>query len=174
MIIDTIFPLMLYIYSKYYLETKLTQNYYKKKYALNPKGLILYTVCIMTIIWFNLGVFPIKPVGIASASMSPKINVGDVVFIKKCTIDEIDILDVIEYRRKDFTVIHRVVNKYEIDGKTFLITKGDNNKDEDSDAVTEEQIIGKSIGRIPYIALPTLVLNELRDQPVNVDVELGK
>ena len=40
--------------------------------------------------------------------------------------NDINVGDIIEYQRKDFSVIHRVIDKYSRNGEVFLITKGDN------------------------------------------------
>lgn len=105
--------------------------------------------------------------------MEPTINVGDVVIVKKCNANDIEIDDIIEYARKDFTVIHRVIDKYQKDGEFFFITKGDNNNNVDSDHVREDMLRGKVIARIPYLAMPTIWLDRLSGRQANVDVETG-
>ena len=104
--------------------------------------------------------------------MYPSYNVGDMALIRKCSAEQVKIGDVIEYRRKDFSVIHRVIDIYMEDGDIFFITKGDNNRLEDSEPVEKDQIVGKAFAKVPYIAYPTVWIN-LNKNTDNVDVELG-
>ena len=172
-IIDILFPLILLLYCMYEVSSKDKLHLYKLSNPIEPKGLIPLTAGIVLVIWFAIGIFPIKPIGIASGSMKPNLNVGDLVFIQKCNANNIEINDVIEYQRNEFSVIHRVVDKYQKDGETFFITKGDSNSNQDSDPVSEEKLKGKVIGKIPYLALPTIWIDSLSGRQAYVDVETG-
>ena len=172
-VVDTVFPLILLLYCRYHISSKDKLNIYKIYNPIKPIALIPTTLVIILVIWFAIGIFPIKPIGIASASMAPKINIGDMIIIKKCSSNDIEINDVIEYRRGNYSVIHRVTDKYQIDGQTYFITKGDNNKDVDNEPVKEEQLRGKAIGRIPYVAMPTIWLEKLSGRQSYVEVETG-
>lgn len=171
--LSTIFPLILLLYIRYYISKKDRFHLSGTYKDSNPFGLIPFSILLVMLIWFTLGVFPIKPVGIATASMYPEIKVGDAVIIQKCTANDIEIQDIIEYQMEGYTVIHRVINKYRKDGEMFFITKGDNNNNEDSFPVSENQLIGKAIFKIPYIALPAVWLHAISSQEV-VEVETGK
>lgn len=173
-ITDILFPLTLLIYCIYHIALKDKHHLYKLSNPLEPKGLITISIGIVLVIWFAVGIFPIKPVGIASASMEPNLKIGDLVIVKKCNANSINENDIIEYKRKNFTVIHRVINKRQIDGKIIFITKGDNNNDPDNDPVQENQLNGIVIARIPYIAWPTIWLERLSSRQSYVDVETGK
>ena len=103
--------------------------------------------------------------------MKPEINVGDLVIIQKCNSNSIEVGDIVEYQRKDFSVIHRVVDKYQEDGITFFTTRGDNNSNEDTDPVREDKLVGKVIAKIPYLAWPTLWIEKLSGRQSYVDIE---
>ena len=103
--------------------------------------------------------------------MKPELGVGDMVLIQKCTPNDIKENDIIQYKRDKYTVVHRVIKKYQKDGEYFFITKGDNNKKEDMDPVREDQLLGKVIFKIKYIAYPTIWINNLSN--VQVDIEIG-
>jgi signal peptidase len=107
---------------------------------------------------FFLGVFPIKSSAILTESMKPIINPGDMVIIEKCDINQIKENDIIQYKVKDYTVVHRVI-KINFD-KTEIITKGDNNNNIDK-PVSKDQIIGKIRFKIPYIGYPTYIFRKL-------------
>lgn len=163
---EVLCPLILLLYAMYYISKKDRFHLNQIQNETNPFGFIPFSFALVTLICFALGFFPIKPIGIATASMYPTIKIGDAVIIKKCTANDVEPNDIIEYQMEGFTVVHRVVSKYQEDGETFFITKGDNNDDEDSKPVSEQQLIGKSIFKIPYIALPSVWLNAVDSQKV--------
>ena len=171
-ILNCIFPLILLLYCRYYIQKKDRFHLHSVTKPINPSGLIPFGFALVLLIWFAVGIFPVKPVGIATASMVPEFNVGDLAIIKKCNANDIKIQDVIEYQMDGYTVIHRVINIYQEDGEFFFITKGDNNSSEDSLPVREEQLIGKATFKIPYIALPTIWIHNLSAK-TQVDVETG-
>ena len=70
-------------------------NFYRRSYFGKPKGIISVTVFVLLSVWFTLGVFPIKPLGVASGSMTPELYIGDLVLIKKCTANDVKIGDII-------------------------------------------------------------------------------
>ena len=172
-IIDSVFPLILLLYCKYEIKSQDIASVYKLSEPVEPKGTIPLVVGVVLIIWFALGIFPIRPIGIATGSMRPSINVGDLMIIKKCNANDIKVNDIIEYTKNDYSVIHRVIDIYQKDGKFFFVTKGDNNDREDIDPVKESQLKGKAIARIPYLALPTIWLNSLSGEQAQVQVETG-
>ena len=174
-ITDTVFPTILLLYSVYDISSKDKLHIYKSMKAIEPKGLIPLAIGIVLVIWFAIGIFPIKPIGVASGSMYPNINMGDLVIVQKCNINDIEVGTVIEYKRKDFSVIHRVIEITQKDGEFTIITQGDNNDGPDSDPVKEDQIVGRVIGRVPYLAWPTIWIDNLRGATApEVDVQMGK
>lgn len=171
-ILNSIFPLMLLLYCGYFINKKDRFNLSTINKPSNPSALFPFGICLILLIWFALGIFPIKPVGIATASMYPELKVGDLTFIKKCSSNDIEVHDIIEYKLDGYTVIHRVKEIYKKDGEIFFITKGDNNDSEDKMPVSENQLIGKSIFNIPYLALPTVWLHNINAK-TQVEVETG-
>lgn len=171
-ILNSIFPLMLFLYCRYFINKKDRFHLNAINNPINPSGLLPFGICLVLLIWFALGIFPIKPVGVATASMDPELKVGDLVLIEKCSPNDIKVQDIIEYKLDGYTVIHRVKEIYKKDGKIFFITKGDNNDSEDKIPVNENQLIGKSIFKIPYLALPTVWLHNINAK-TQVAVETG-
>ena len=172
-VIEILFPLILLLYCIYDISARDKYHLYRYLHPVKPSGVIPLTVCVVLAIWFAIGIFPIKPLGVATGSMKPTLNVGDLVFIKKCNANSIEVNDVIEYKRQNYSVIHRVVSKYQKDGVFYFITKGDNNSNNDTDPVREDDLKGKVIGRIPYLAWPTLWIDSLGGRRANVDIETG-
>ena len=96
---------------------------------------------------------------IVSKSMTPTINVGDCVIIKRMNNDNYRIGDIITYDMSDsnnpnFLVTHRVVNKRVIDsGDSFYTTRGDNNNLVDTKQINTSDIYGKVLFKIPKLGL---------------------
>lgn len=173
-ILDTIFPLILFLYCRYYVY-KQERFHLNKVEPFNPKGMIPLTAGVVAVIWFALGIFPVRPIGVATGSMEPNIHIGDMVLIdQKVNVNDIKAGDVIQYGLNNYTVIHRVEQVYQEEGHTYFKTKGDNNEDSDLKPVSEGQLKGKVIYRIPYIALPTIWLNQLSGNQSEVEVETGR
>ena len=87
---------------------------------------------------------------IATGSMEPEYNIGDLIVIRETTKEEIKIGDVINYISENGrdTITHRVVDIIEKDGQNYYKTKGDNNNSEDSELVKYSQVKGKLVFKI--------------------------
>ncbi len=92
--------------------------------------------------------------------MRPAIEVGDIVIVKKVSVDEISVGDVIQYREEHYTVTHRVVDVMQNGEQKIFITKGDAN-DVVDDPVSGDRVVGKVVFVIPRIGLVTLMLRDL-------------
>ena len=172
-IIDTVIPIILVLYIRYQ-KIKLTpQKDRKMLIDTNPGSIIPLVIVIILVIWFALGVFPIKPVAIATGSMEKEICVGDVAIIQKCNSSDVNVGDIIEYQMEGYTVIHRIVEKKQENGKFSFVTKGDNNISPDQNIVREEQLIGKVIFKVKYIGYPAIWLHLLQKEEKIVEVEKG-
>ncbi len=114
-------------------------------------GWIVITIVSVAIIWFSVGLFPFHPTLVASGSMRPAMDVGDVVIIAKVSADTVTEGDIIQFRREDDTIMHRVIEIQEIEGATFFITKGDANNAPDPEPVIPENVVGKLVLTIPKI-----------------------
>lgn len=174
-ILDTILRffifLILLLYCNYVVlkDNRFNANYYK---LITPSRIIFPSIIILLLIWFSIGIFPVKPVGIATQSMYPNLKAGDMVIIKKCNSDDINVQDIIQYKMDGYTIIHRVIEKNQENGEYYFITKGDNNNSEDNISVKEDQLIGKVIFNIPYLALPTVWFHNLNNQ-IPIDIQTG-
>jgi signal peptidase len=129
-----------------------------------PKEWIGRFIVITLILIFFLGVTPIYPINIISNSMYPAIHIGDVVIVKKTTIDEIKEGDIIQYNREKYSIVHRVVEIFQENGKIRIRTKGDNNQKIDSTIITEKNFMGKIIMIIPKLGLPNYWVKSLMNQ----------
>ena len=116
------------------------------------KGIInVLTTLIICIgsLFIILYIFGIVPYVVLSGSMEPTIGTGSVCFINKnANIDNIKEKDIIAFKLRDGTLVtHRAI-KVDDSG---IITKGDNNKDADSNVVNKENFVGKNLFWIPKV-----------------------
>ena len=114
---------------------------------------------ILVILVSGVGRFYILSIG--SESMTPKINMGDVVLIDKdINKDKIKVGDVIAFKHEGNIIVHRVVSLNMKKNNKIYKTKGDNNKDSDAWVITQDDLVGKAQLRFRYIGWPTIVLNQ--------------
>ncbi len=66
--------------------------------------------------------------------------------------------DIIQFRKERVTVMHRVVEIEETEAGKFFITKGDANKDPDSDPVIPENVVRKLVFKIPKLGWVAIVI----------------
>ncbi|HIS91171.1 MAG TPA: signal peptidase I [Candidatus Faecisoma merdavium] len=134
------------------------RDYNKKKINSLIPALIISIIAV----YFTSGYFKYYMVAIASGSMTPNINKGDVVIIEKTNnYEEIEVGQVMAYKYNNVIVVHRVIRKINDDGSYYFYTKGDNNPDEDNYPIKEDMVIGVVDVKIPYIGIPTVWLNNL-------------
>ena len=112
-------------------------------------------------VWSTTGLLGFTPTVIASGSMQPTLNVGDIAITVKTPAKAIKIGDVIQFYRAsgEPPTIHRVIDKYRSGGLTWFITKGDANNAPD-DPINEHQVIGKVILIIPKLGWVSIYLKE--------------
>jgi len=129
-------------------------------------ALILGAYSSITVLGFSLqdtisGSSPF--VVIASGSMSPHLNQGDLVVLKKIQDESIQVGDIVAFKVPSpydsaypSPMVHKVVEKWTENNVTYLRTKGDANLNPDAWDVPSRDVIGKSVATIPYIGLPIL------------------
>ena len=95
-------------------------------------------------------IFGYTPMKVLTGSMEPSIKVGDIVVVRKRPVSDIKIGDVITYKMEgDVYITHRVAQILMEDDDLKFKTKGDANNIEDSDFISEDQLIGRLAFRIP-------------------------
>jgi len=158
-----------------------TSNKIKNKHIIKTVTMIIIIILITTSFWFVVKVYfktnnPIYVV--TSGSMSPNINVNDLIIIKgDKEFDSLEVGDIIIYFKPNTPheciseirncIVHRINKVITNDGQKELITKGDNNKFADHWTITESDYIGYVILVIPKIGIVTRILAPLSTPPVN-------
>lgn len=145
---------------------KMTKQIKRNEKAESTLSWVITSIASIAIIWFSVGVFPVYPSVIATGSMEPMIKPGDVILVKKIDGNEAKLGDVIQFRKDNILISHRIMEVIEEDNVKKYITKGDNNSVEDSDPVLPEQIKGKIIKVVPKIGWPTLLIKSKKDIPL--------
>lgn len=132
----------------------------EKKYGLILLPLMAFLTFILA--YYVSGVFRYYAIAIASGSMQPSINKGDVVIIdQEYKVDKLKKGQVIAYKYDGIIVVHRLADIIKIDNKYYIYSKGDANESKDEYIIYENMIMGVVNTRIPYIGLPTVWLSEL-------------
>ena len=134
------------------------RDYHRKRFF--PLLIPLFIVIIL--VYFSSGYFRYWAIAVATGSMRPVINKGDVVIIKK--IDNYDTLkkgDVIAFHYNNVMIVHRIINIVEDRNDMYFYTKGDANEEDDNFAIKKNMIVGVVNNRIPFVGMPTVWLNEL-------------
>jgi len=121
-------------------------------------NILTVTIPILSIvaIYFGLQIFLTTKtplVAVSSGSMSPTLEVGDIVIVQGAAPISIQIGDIIVFDPPQGSrTIHRVINIQTLPNATFLFrTKGDANPEEDPEWISEQYVNGRVLYRIPYI-----------------------
>jgi len=156
-------------------------NAEKEKKPVSRKKIIIAAVMISIAFFGSFLVYFILQISfntetpivvVISGSMEPQIHKGDLLFvmgidpedIKSGTIVDKD-GDIIVFNAQWSSapldpIVHRVINKYQEDGKWYFETKGDANFLPDQERTSEDDVIGVVVGGIPYIGWVKIFLTE--------------
>ena len=126
----------------------------------SERTLLIAGVFALLVIWFNFGVFGVRPAAVHGHSMEPSMYTGDLAITKDIDPREIVIGDVIRFQQGSRVVLHRVIEITEVDGQLTFITKGDNNDGLDS-PVPADAVQGELVMHIPKAAWPGIAAQRL-------------
>lgn len=110
-------------------------------------------------VWSSTGLLGFTPTIIASGSMQPTLNPGDITFIISAPAATIKIGDIIQYRTAEAPTIHRVIDIYTSGGSLWFITQGDANNAPD-EPVNERNVMGKAVFTIPQLGWVSVALKD--------------
>lgn len=100
-------------------------------------------------------IFGIKGIIIRNNEMSPELGKYDIIIVKRCDLNDIQIGDIISYYDNNELITSRVVQKQD----TGLRTKQDNNENYNYHYVIQSDIIGKEIFKIKiYYIIPIIAI----------------
>lgn len=155
------------------------QNIYNQEAKLYKKrdnekdglfGWIVTSLFSIGLIWFVVGVFPVYPSVIATGSMEPMIKPGDVILVDK-SFDKnaLEIGNVIQFKRDNILISHRIIEIIEDENGKGYLTKGDNNSAADTRIVRLDQVRGKIVEVVPKVGWLTLLLKNRTAAPDDVE-----
>ncbi|MEM2866803.1 MAG: signal peptidase I [Candidatus Hadarchaeales archaeon] len=124
------------------------------------RGLVLTSVLCVLMVWVSTGLLGLRVTTVLSGSMSPSLEVGDVVVVREVSPSSVGPGDVIQFGREGEAVIHRVVEVRQEGGNWFFITKGDANSSPDPTPVSSSQLMGKMVLQIPKVGWIVIFVKE--------------
>jgi signal peptidase len=105
---------------------------------------------------------------VASVSMLPTLNVGDLIIVQGVPASQIhanyatgDIIVFKSIGDPNRRIVHRAVEITVQNGQYFITTRGDNNQSNDPSPVPEENLIGRVVGKVPFLGNFALFTNAL-------------
>lgn len=120
---------------------------------------IAIAVTGVILVWSSTGLLGFQPSIIASGSMRPTLDVGDIAITVQTRPEKIKVGDIIQYWRQGdpAPTIHRVIEVNYAGGVAYIVAKGDAN-DAPDDPITVTQTVGKVILVIPKIGWVSIIL----------------
>jgi len=82
---------------------------------------------VVALIWFNVGLFGVRPTLISGDSMHPTLRAGDVAVIQEVSPTEIHVGDVVRFQYESVHVVHRVIEVRQTQEGLIFVTQGDAN-----------------------------------------------
>ncbi len=151
--------MILYVFARKPKKRSVNEERRKSKYSIVWYGLTL--AFLLVVVYLTSGLFKYYALSIGSGSMSPNIDKGDVVIVKKTdNYGSLKVGDVLVYEKNDRVIVHRITKIVNDNNKYVFSTKGDANNAEDAYPIYEEDIIGKVQFKIILIGWPTVWINE--------------
>lgn len=166
-VLNISFPFFLLLYFLSYTSSVEIHTREKEKKKKENKKLefafqIAFLALLLVFTGMMSGLFHYYFLVVGSGSMEPNIQVGDMVLVEKINeADELQLNDVLVYKKEGKVILHRIVEKKKEDGELIFQTKGDNNPTADAWNINEKEVIGKVNFRIPKVGYPSVWLNEL-------------
>jgi signal peptidase len=121
---------------------------------------VLISVLVVFFLWFNNGLFGVRPTLISGISMEPAINPGDIVITREVTPSEVKTGDVVLFSDENHSILHRVVSIQTGGGSSTFLTKGDNVEKMD-DPWQAHQLKGKLVLVIPKLGWVSFWIKDL-------------
>jgi len=122
-----------------------------RKSQKSIKGWLVISVFMVLTVWTSTGLLGFYPTIVASGSMRPTMDVGDIAIVLSADPSKIQVGDVIQYWHEGEMTLHRVIAIISQGGARLFQTKGDDNPAPDPELVLPAQIRGKLILTIPKL-----------------------
>jgi signal peptidase len=140
---------------------KKKKNAVRKGRKLGLIGTVLTVAIIVSVAMLVSCQFRFGALVIATESMTGEINKGDAIIYEEYDDQYIKEQDVIVFLKNDNRIVHRVVLMERINGETRYYTKGDANDDWDTGYITDADIEGVVLFKIPYVGYTSIWLRDV-------------
>ena len=127
----------------------------------------LVLVCISVFIQTKVNpnkipsIFGYKPFVVLSGSMEAEIFRGDLAVKREVDAKSLQKNDIVAFRdAENHVVTHRVVDIVDVNGEKRLVTKGDNNNNNDSDTVGMKDVEGKYLFKLSGFGNLVMIMQE--------------
>ena len=155
---------VLFPYIVYMVLNRVIIKYEKIKTSFKSKNITAFSVPLLLffviLVILVSGIFKYRLIAVASNSMKPTYARGDAVIYEKMNPENINVGDIIAFKKGGKIVTHRVVKKTFNSENYVFYTKGDNNNKQDSFKTDENLVLGKVQVSFKYIGYPTVIINE--------------
>ena len=133
-------------------------------------GIMLVLILVQKFSNNNLAIGGIRIFWVASESMKPEYDIGDIIVAKKVDANDLKVGDNVTYHGEkgqvqDVIVTHKIISSRQSDGKYYFITKGTANETPDPE-IKYSQIYGK-------VEYKTVVLSYISKLMNNVYIYYG-
>ena len=133
-------------------------------------GIMLVLILVQKFSNNNLAIGGIRIFWVASESMKPEYDIGDIIVTKKVDAGDLKVGDNVTYHGEkgqvqDVIVTHKIISSRQSDGKYYFITKGTANETPDPE-IKYSQIYGK-------VEYKTVVLSYISKLMNNVYIYYG-
>ena len=156
-----VFPYFLFTFYNSFTERRRNKLPKKERKKGNKILTIISTIIFAILVCLVSREFKYSMIGVGSGSMTGTINKGDAIIYRKYEGHENLKDKVIVFKKNSVLIVHRVIKSYVMDDGMVYQTKGDYNEKADNWVITDEDIVGVVEKRIPLIAWPSVILNEI-------------
>jgi len=120
---------------------------------------MVIAITALILLWGSTGLLGFQPSIIASGSMTPTLDVGDIAITVPTSPENIKVGDIIQYWRsgEPAPTIHRVIEINRAGGVTYIVTKGDANTAPD-EPIAATRALGKVVFVIPKLGWISIYL----------------
>lgn len=153
-------PLLIYIF--------LQALYAKGKRYVKPRSRVvelismgLAALFMISIVLLISGEFRYRTIIIATESMTGSLNKGDAIVYEEYDDHYIHEQDILVFSQNNRRIVHRVVKIEYINGESRYYTKGDANEDMDLGYITDLDIEGVVLFKVPYFGYLSLWMRDV-------------
>lgn len=124
---------------------------------------VVASALIVALLWFNAGLFGVRPAIVAGVSMEPTMHTGDLAITRAADPKELGVGDIVRFRGESVTVIHRIIEIEDTAQGRVFVTQGDNNNAADA-PILGSQVEGEVVMTIPKLGWVPIGIGKLLDE----------